>query len=106
MTAKEFAAEYGFNANTLIHWNWKFNKELRGSNARAATASLPELLEHTREGEVERSALQFVEVLRASPSSLGDDRIELVLAVGVVVRVPSTFDEDVLRRVLAVVEKR
>lgn len=108
MTAREFAQENGFNANTLIHWKWKLKKELRASGVGAATANhgQPELSEHIGEEHPERSALQFVEVLRASPSSLGDDRIEVVLAIGVTLRVPSTFDEDALRRVLAVVEKR
>ena len=108
MTAQEFAEEHGFNANTLTYWSWKFNKELRESEARKPTEHRvqPEPASHFGGDQPDPSALQFVQVLQALPSSVDSDRIEVVLAVGVTVRVPSSFDDDALRRLLDVLEDR
>lgn len=89
LTAAEFAAEMGLNANTLSHWKWKLAKEARERQAQASRSSEPDVEEAT-----------FVEVTPpASTWWAASERIELVVE-DVVVRVPDVFDTDTLRQVL------
>jgi hypothetical protein len=89
LSAAEFALEIGVNARTLTYWKWKLGK--------------PEPLRAAR-----RPA--FVEVVAtAAARSAGDaslDALEVVLVGGVVIRVPSRFDAETLRRVVVALEAR
>ena len=89
MSAAEFALEIGVNARTLTYWKWKLGK--------------PEPLRAAPRAD-------FVEVVATAPSRIaGDaslDALEVVLVGGVVIRVPSRFDAETLRRVVAALEAR
>jgi len=87
LSAREFAAHIGVNANTLANWRWKLRE-----SAAPETASAP-------------TTMAFVEVPRGGVSTR-EERIELVVARGQVVRVPVDFDEGVLVRLLDVLERR
>ncbi len=91
LSATEFAAEIGVNANSLRHWGWRVSAAQR-----------------EREVAVEaKGALTWVEVTApAAKEPRSDDsleRLELVLPSGLVVRVPPRFEPEGLRRLLAVV---
>lgn len=95
LTAKEFAAEIGVNANTLAHWRWRLSTRT-APRPRAAARSTP--------------APAFVEVVGGAglvgatepPSA----PLELVLRGGLVVRVPASFDAAALTRLVATLEAR
>jgi hypothetical protein len=99
LTCKEFAAELGINPRTLTYWKWVLGKEANGakralgrqdrpsSAPRRATKAIPA---HT--GLLE---------IQVSPS---DARIELELRNGRRVRIPTGFDANGLRELLAVLE--
>jgi hypothetical protein len=108
LTAREFAAETGVNANTLANWGWRLRRpgdagvsqrRKRGpSSSPAAAAPVP---------------LKFVELVakdndgvgRASSATAGATAtIELVVGSGRTLRVPPGFDAESLRRLLAVLE--
>ena len=108
LTAKEFAAEVGINASTLTYWKWRLGKEEReGQGAKSnrrpkhrsrKTASV----DATRGLEAARSAPPLVEVQLAAPAEVP---FEVELPDGRRVRVPVTFEEDALRRLLAVLQE-
>jgi hypothetical protein len=89
LTRDQFAAQAGLNGGTLAYWQWRLQKE--GAPKRTTKKS---------------SAPKFIEL---SPipgwSPEPSERIELVLTDGVVVRVPTSFDDETLRRVLGVLQK-
>src|SRR5438105_5769662 len=88
LTAKEFAAEIGVNANTLSQWRWRLAKE-------------------ARECEAGNQPPRFVEVIGTSSAKLtrgGEpppEPLEVVLPSGVRIRVTAAFDAATLRRVVA-----
>lgn len=83
LTAQEFAAKAGLNRHTLLMWSSQLRRERRRSGPRTRRRGRPRFIE-----------LQAVPV----PGSV----LEVVVG-DVVVRVPADFDQDGLRRVLAVV---
>lgn len=85
LSAREFAAETGVNANTLAHWRWRLGAEASRPPAKAAP-----------------SPVRFVE-LAAAPD-VGAPAFELVLAGGRTVRVPPRFDGAELARLVQVLE--
>jgi hypothetical protein len=85
LSAKEFAAETGINANTLAHWRWRLGMEASGAPAKAAS-----------------SPVRFVE-LAATPDAAAP-AFELLLAGGRTVRVPPRFDGAELARLVQVLE--
>ena len=97
LTAAEFAAELGINAQTLTYWKWRLGKEEEQSLP-ARRASRPRRDERKRTA---RAKPKFVEVttISAPPS-----RLELVMREGVVVRVPDGFDVETLRRVMSALD--
>ena len=101
LSAKEFAAETGLNASTLTYWSWK----LRAGAARSGSADDARTVRQTREREARRSSKaspRFVEVstaITSSPMSL-----ELVLSRGMILRVPTGFDEATLMRAVRALE--
>jgi transposase len=86
LTRSEFAAREGVKATTLGWWR----SALRRAAAEPITALVPQ-------------AMSFVEVASVGVEAT-HERIEVELRNGRVVRVPASFDEDALRRVLAVAE--
>jgi len=89
LTAIEFAKANGLNAGTLSHWKWRITKEARAAKR---------IAERTSAGD----DATFVELTLPSSWWRVSDRIEIVIAGEVVVRVASDFDAETLRRVLAV----
>lgn len=107
LTAKEYAAETGLNANTLTHWKWRLGAEAR----RRQRAPRPIV-----------EAVQFVEVTPPAgvakapgpPASVApppapaptiiDEPLEVILRDGLRIRVPVQFDPGALRRVVAALE--
>lgn len=107
LTAKEFAAETGLNANTLMHWKWRLGAEARRRQRPARTVV---------------AAASFVEVTRPAPVVVApviappaapplapapvraDEPLEVILRDGLRIRVPVQFDPASLRRVVAALE--
>jgi transposase-like protein len=92
LTGAEFARRSGINAGTLSYWKWQLGREARKSGlARRSTA--------------DKRAAAFVEVMATLPAAAGD-QLEVVIDGKTVVRVPSGFDDETLRRLLAVLQER
>jgi transposase len=100
LSAKEFAAETGINANSLSWWRWQLSKgtevpeprrRRRSRTATGAIAQPPPL-----------SPMTFVEM--TAPASL--DKLEVVLASTIRVCVRPGFDAVTLGRLLDVLEQR
>ena len=87
LTAEQFAAEVGINANTLKFWRYKVGKAVAAKRPRERDATL----------------LPLVEV---SPAAITKACFEVELAGGRRVHVPSGFDAGALERLLAVLEQR
>lgn len=95
LTAAEFAAELGINAHSLSWWKWRLAAEpakrgptRRSSSRRPRVSAVP-------------SPLTFLEMTPPVQREL----LEIVLATGVRVRVPSDFDDAALGRLLGVLER-
>jgi hypothetical protein len=87
LTVAEFAAELGVKASTLTYWKWRLGKEAR------------EIKPHV---EPARKAPTFVEVKpEGSAPTSSAERIEIMLAGGLLIRVPEKFEPETLRRVVA-----
>jgi hypothetical protein len=99
LTAREFASEMGLKATTLSYWKWRLKRESepsfkearRGSKARSAHLTLPRFV------EVSATKTESVEATHAP--------LELVMA-RCVVRIPNGFDDNTLRRVLALLAEQ
>ena len=100
LTAAEFAAELGLNARTLTYWKWMLGKEARGEKRvwpkrpRVARESMPEPASLVTPGLVEIATVPH------------DTRFEIELRCGHRLRVASSFDAAVLKRLLDVLEAR
>jgi hypothetical protein len=96
-TAADFARAHGLNVDRLRHWGWRLDNE------RDVATPTPEDSPLRRAVDV-----PFVEVERPpTPVTHAEvastDSIEILAPSGLRVRVPPKFDDDALRRVLAVV---
>jgi hypothetical protein len=93
LTTEEYAAEIGVKANTLKHWSWVLGRDRRSvaPPRRAARQREPAFVEVSPPRDVPQTS--------AEP-------IEVVVRDGVRVRVPTVFDVDALRRVIAALEVR
>lgn len=89
LTAKEFAAETGLKASTLSYWKWRLGSQPKRSRRGAPAPG------GMRAG--------FVELERAPAVAAAPAALELLLAAGVVVRIPRGFDEETLSRVVRAV---
>jgi len=102
LTAAEFAGELGINSRTLVYWKWALGRgEQQHAQRRERGAK------GSRSGAVTKSAAASTPVnasLVEIQTSLGDARFELELARGRRLRVPASFDAEVLRRLLDVLE--
>lgn len=79
LSARDFAREHGVNSASLRNWAWRLGRERR------ARDSSP--------------ALEVIEVV-TRPAG---EPLEIVTGGGLRIRVPAAFDEEALRRLLAVV---
>ncbi len=93
LTAQEFASQLGVNANTLANWRYKLKRERRAAEeAKTGGGGEP---------------VAFVEITdQLGVAASKEDRLEVVLAGGRVVRVPPAFDAATLRRLVDVLEGR
>jgi hypothetical protein len=89
LSAGEFAARIGVNVNTLRNWHYK----LQPATGAVAVQSGDE------------PQVQFVEVA-APPATIAYEPIDVVLTSGARLRVPSRFDEEALRRLVALLDRR
>ena len=92
LTAGEFARKHGVREQTLRWWKWRLGSEPHEGGA----------LRPARTPSEDVSPLTFVEMMAGMPS----EPLEVVLASGVRIRVPSGFDASTLERLLDVVERR
>jgi len=97
LTAKEFAEEAGVNVHTLRQWKWLLSSEKTPRPTVANAVEAPSFVEVV----VPRQAGHWAPVSRPTAPPL-----ELVMPGGVVVRIPSSFDADTLRRVVDVLGGR
>jgi len=88
LTAKEFATELGINPRSLVFWKWQLGK---GSGPAA---------ESVKSGRAPARPLPLIELGQVAAPV----QFELELGGGRRLAIPSTFDADALRRLLAVLE--
>jgi hypothetical protein len=110
MSARQYAAELGVHPKTFEYWRWRFGKGANRDLAwkRSAKSATPDVrpLPSTalaRRPASETVALSFVEMPRETASR---EPFEVVLVNGLRVRVPTSFDDGALDRLLDVVERR
>jgi hypothetical protein len=98
LTAKEYAAELGINAQSLSWWKWRLSSEAvtRKTGRRTQRST-------KRQTQVATTPITFVEV--TTPAATAEP-LEIVLPSSVRVRVPSAFDPATLGRLLDVLEQR
>lgn len=84
LTAKQFAARIGVNANSLAHWKWRLGAE----------------------SEPVADAVSFVELTPGLGVAVSADeaRMEVVCRGGRTVRVPRDFDAGALLRLIVALE--
>jgi transposase len=90
LSIEEFAVREGVAVSSLRWWRWRLGSEAKKTRAYAPLARAAGV-----------SGPAFVEV--GSPSTSASS-YEVVLANGRVVRVPASFDDAVLARIISVVE--
>jgi transposase-like protein len=109
LTANEFAAEMGFNANTLSHWSWKLSQEKSASPAtapkrRRSKKPRPRRSKPRRKRTAKPEPVAFIDV---SPVVSGgrNQRFEIELGSRRLF-VPPQFEAEALTRLLDVLEAR
>jgi hypothetical protein len=97
LSAKEFGHETGISPRSLAWWRWQL-----GRNAKEPTLAEP-TRRRTRKPKSAPSVspMTFVEV--SAPSAR--EPLEVVLASGRRIRVPSSFDAPTLERLLVILER-
>jgi hypothetical protein len=90
--ARQYAAATGLNANTLLYWRWQL-----GAGPGRAKRATP-----ARAGFVEIVACETAPPARAETAL----PFEVVLASGLTVRVPTSFEVAALRRLVGALEAR
>lgn len=96
LSAKEFAAQTGFNASTLTYWSWKLRAGIAKGAAERGTSAARTARRSTK------ASPRFVEVSTSIAAST--TALELVLNRGIIVRIPSGFDEATLMRAVRALE--
>jgi transposase len=91
LTAREFAAEIDVPTSSLTYWKWKLRQERKAAPMGQPPAPVAQ----------PAPAPRFLELV-AQPRApeLVAPSLEVVLGSGVVVRVPTQFDDVTLRRVV------
>ena len=97
-TAQEFAARNGCAASTLHYWSWRLGTRQRGARARGQAA--PAFVELVRPADLAGPGTRAAE-REAAPSAF-----EVRFGERVCLRVPASFDEAALRRLVRVLEDR
>src|ERR1700691_5787790 len=97
LTAKEYAAAVGINAQSLAWWKWRLS-----STAAAPKAALRPRREARRLAPPAAPPLTFVEMTAAVTA----EPMEVVLPSSIRIRVPSAFDAAALSRLLEVLDAR
>jgi hypothetical protein len=86
LTAREFAQREGLRAQSLAWWKWKLGSAVSDSAVSAPPTFLP------------------VRIVDISPARVpAAEAFEVALPNGRVIRVPPTFDDAILERLLAIV---
>jgi hypothetical protein len=86
LTAREFAEREGLHERSLTWWKWKLGSAVSDSAVSASTTFLP------------------VHVVDLSPARVpAGEAFEVAFPNGRVVRVPPSFDDAALERLLAIV---
>lgn len=107
LTAKEFAAETGLNANTLMHWKWRLGAEARRrQRVTRPVVEVAQFVEVTPPVAVApEPAVTAPVVPPPEPAPvIADEPLEVILRDGLRIRVPVQFDPGALRRVVAALE--
>jgi hypothetical protein len=89
VSAEEFARKLGVAKKTLEWWHWKLGGKRRSKNDLATV----------QPSTIDATPLTFIE-MSSAPA------IEVVLTNGIVVRIASHFDGELLARTLDVLERR
>jgi transposase len=97
LTAKEFAAEMGLRAQTLMWWQWR----LSGGTPRKRGRRTPPAASRAIAKAATPSPLSFIEMTASVLEPL-----EVVFSSTLRVRVPVGFDDATLGRLLDVLERR
>jgi hypothetical protein len=90
LSAKQFAAETGLNVGTLQYWKYKLRRQ-NGESARAARRKVPQPI-----------VSSLIEVRPMSVAA--DNRLEIELNNGRRLRLPATFDVNVVKTLVVVLE--
>jgi hypothetical protein len=88
LTAREFAVRAGLNAGTLSYWKWRLSRDAKPVKRRVTAGPA-------------RATL-----LELAPVAMSDERVEVELASGHRLRVPTGFDAASLGRLLSVLQER
>jgi len=94
LTAKEFAAEQDISANSLTFWKWKL-RQSRNPDARSTRSVMPK-----REKAQRADKPAFLRLVTTPQVAASMGSIDVMLANGIVVRVPNDFDESSLLRLV------
>ena len=90
LTAKEFASETGINAGTLQFWQYKLKNGERRVRSRRVTRTQASILS------------SIVEV--PTPMVAQDNRFEIELGNGRLLRVPAAFDASAFKALLGILD--
>ena len=93
LTAKQFAAQHGIRAGTLVWWSWRLGVKARQPLA-VRTKSVPAKVAAI-------APLTFIEM-----KAVHAEPIEVILTNGLRVRIGDGFAERTLARALDVLERR
>ena len=101
LTAREYATEIGVNVHTQQQWGWRLNAEAR--KGKGATRSKPAA---SKKSGSRVPVVEVIGVGATSPSSGPAISYEVVLRDGTMIRVPPSFDDATLHRLVSVLEAR
>jgi transposase len=101
LSAKEFAAETGINARSLVWWRWEFSKGDTAPKQRRRRRS-PEAAAVAITKPPARSPMKFVELM----APVSRDSLEVILPSTMRICVRPGFDAATLGRLLDVLEQR
>jgi transposase len=97
LTAREFAQKHGLRAGTLTWWRWRLGREGGEHDVQSSVVRAMSPGSHGRAGGL-------AGIIELRPTSSPDRPVEIELACGRRLRVPAEFEDDVVRRLLAILE--
>ena len=106
LTSKEFAAELGISAATLTYWKWRLGKDAREAAGEAPKTKASKPRPKQARPQPEAAPESDVSSLVVVQAPASDARLEVELADGKRLRVPSSFNTEALRRIVAALEGR